>query len=129
MLFGTAITVNEQEYNGWFARKKIGSAYTYCCWQTLASIRSWLERNNFVGEVSYFFEAGHKNAGEADGIMNLIFKQPELRLGYHYAAHAFVDKQERRPIQAADIFAWLHANHFKRIARGELKAIQNVYCQ
>jgi hypothetical protein len=121
MLFGTAITVDEVEYNGWYARERIGSAYTYCCWQTLAGIRSWLERNNFQGEVAYFFEAGHKNHAEANAIMNMIFSQPELRSGYRYSSHAFVDKKKVRPVQTADIFAWLHANHFKRRARGEFK--------
>jgi hypothetical protein len=114
-LFGFAIAVNEDDYNTLFkAGSPGGSAYSFCCWQILAGIRTWIKRNNFQGEIAYFFEAGHASAPEANSIMNRLFQNPQLRSGYCYAAHAFVDKQKVRPVQTADILAWQQATQVKR---------------
>jgi hypothetical protein len=121
MSFGSAITVDEHDYNTWGARQKIGTAYTYCCWQSLAGMKTWLDQNAFEGSVSYFFEAGHKHAGEANAVMQRIFSDSDLRASYRYSAHAFVDKEKVRPIQAPDIFAWLHLQHFRRVRKGITK--------
>jgi hypothetical protein len=119
MLFGTAITVDERDYNTWSARRELGTAYSYCCWQTIASVNVWMDQNDVNGEVAYFFEAGHDSAGETGAIMNLIAREKESQQRFRYASHAFVKKERVRPLQTADIFAWLHANHLKRIRRGE----------
>jgi uncharacterized protein DUF3800 len=118
MAFGSAITVDENDYNTWGARQKLGTAYTYCCWQSLAGMQVWLNQNSFEGKVSYFFEAGHKHQAEANEIMNRIFKDVDLRQSYRYSSHSFVDKKLVRPIQAPDIFAWLHWHHFERLRQG-----------
>jgi hypothetical protein len=119
MLFGAAMTVNEKDYNTWAARKELGTAYTYCCWQTITMVNTWMDDQGLDGQLGYFFEAGHTSAGETNSIMGTIAMDPEMKAEYRYASHTFVDKEKVRPIQTADIFAWLHANHFKRIRRGE----------
>ena len=114
-LLGLAVVINEQDYNYLFTRQDItGDAYSFCCWQILAGIQAWITRNNFEGEIAYFFEAGHKSQSQANSIMNRIFKNERLRARYRYAAHAFVDKQKVRPVQAADIYAWQQATQMKR---------------
>jgi hypothetical protein len=45
MLFGSAITVDERDYNTWAARGKLETAYSDCCWQTIASINVWMDQN------------------------------------------------------------------------------------
>lgn len=118
MTFGTAITVDEREYNTWAARKEIGTAYTYCCWMTLAMVNAWMDANGLDGDIKYFFESGHQSAPQFNFIMNEIARRRDLKKQYRHVSHAFVAKQNVRPIQAPDILAWLHANHFKRLKRG-----------
>lgn len=118
MTLGAAITVNECEYNTWAARKEIGTAYTYCCWMTVAMINAWMDETGLDGQLSYFFEAGHQSAAQFNFIMGEIARPVDLKINYRHVSHAFVEKQSVRPIQAPDIFAWLHANHFKRLKAG-----------
>jgi hypothetical protein len=112
---GVAIAVNEQDYWHLFGPNSPGgSPYSFCCWQVLAGIRNWIQKNNFEGEISYFFEAGHASQSEANRIMSRIFTDPGLRAGYHYASHSFVDKEKLRPLQTADILAWQWHTQMKR---------------
>src|SRR6516165_10783926 len=46
---------------------------------------------------------------------------PELQTSYRYKAHAFVDKADIRPIQAADLLAWQWYKSATRLAKGILK--------
>jgi hypothetical protein len=115
-LLGFATSVVESDYNEIFPdHKPYGDAYTYCCWTCLACVHGWIGANIFDGKVAYFFEAGHKSAAQANAIMNLIFKTEHLRHEYRYAAHAFVDKKRIRPVQGADLLAWLHFTHVKNL--------------
>jgi Protein of unknown function (DUF3800) len=114
-MLGLAIAVNENEYNTWLhGLSPAGDAYTFCCWQILAGIRTWIKNNQFQGEIAYFYEAGHESGSQANALMNRIFNNPKLRSEYFYAAHAFVDKRKVRPIQTADILAWHQATQVKR---------------
>jgi hypothetical protein len=114
-LLGLAVAVNEADYNTWFeGRNPAGSAYSFCCWQILAGIQSWIIKSAFRGEISYFYEAGHESAPEANALMNRIFDNPDLRTRYCYAAHGFVDKRKVRPVQTADILAWQQFTQMKR---------------
>jgi hypothetical protein len=115
-LLGLSIAVNEVDYNHLFgsATALTGDAYSFCCWQILAGVQSWIARNNFDGEIAYFFEAGHASQSQANALMNRIFNEPKLRQKYRYAAHAFIDKAKVRPVQTADILAWQTATQMKR---------------
>jgi hypothetical protein len=70
-LFGVAVSVNEPEFDS-YGISHIGSAYSYCCWQVLAAIQSWIADNDFSGDVAYFFEAGNKYESEANTLMRRI---------------------------------------------------------
>jgi hypothetical protein len=114
-LFGFAIAINEADYNTWFeGRNPAGSAYSFCCWQILAGIQTWIKRNQFQGDIAYFYESGHASQSEANALMQRIFNNSGLRAKYCYAAHGFVDKQKVRPVQTADILAWQQATQMKR---------------
>jgi hypothetical protein len=121
MLFGTAISVNEDEYDSWPIKSHLGTAYAYCCWQSLAAIYVWMNDNKINGDIAYFFESGHAFQTEANEVMNEIFKLPDLRAQYRYLSHAFVDKKKVRPVQTADILAWLHGNLLKRMQKDIFK--------
>jgi hypothetical protein len=121
-LLGVAIAVNEGDYNTWFEGvNPAGDAYTFCCWQILAGIRTWIRRNQFQGEIAYFFESGHVSQSRANDLMNRILKNPDLRAGYCYAGHAFVDKQKVRPVQTADILAWQQYTQVKRWLKNDYR--------
>jgi Protein of unknown function (DUF3800) len=115
-LLGVSMAINEDDYYAWFRGKSPSgkTAYSFCCWQILAGIQSWIARNNFQGEVAYFFEAGHASMSEANALMHRIFRDPLLRSKYRYIAHSFVDKEKVRPVQTADILAWQQATQMKR---------------
>jgi len=114
-LLGLAVAVNEHDYNVWFPQPNpAGSPYSFCCWQILAGIRNWMTKNSFNGTVSYFYEAGHASKTEANALMSRIFTNPDLRATYHYGSHTFADKQQLRPLQAADILAWQWGTQMKR---------------
>ena len=114
-LLGVAAAVNEAEYQSMFGDNSPGgSPYAYLCWQVLAGIRAWVNRTNFQGDIAYFYEAGHASQREANALMKRIFDHRELREGYRYANHSFVDKQKVRPVQTADILAWQFATQMKR---------------
>jgi hypothetical protein len=117
-LMGLSIVANETDYGTWFpSPNPIGSAYTFCCWQILAGIGVWIKRNNFEGDIAYFFESGHASQGEANSLMTRIFKDQRLKETYRYSSHAFVDKEKVRPVQTADILAWHAATQIKRWLR------------
>ena len=121
VLFGMAVSIPERDYDEIFPRgyAQYGSAYSYCCHTCIAVVNEWIKANYVAGETAYFFEAGHKSQNEANRIMNAIFANPTQRRDYRYAGHSFGDKKKLRPLQAADLFAWLNANQAKRVLRGE----------
>jgi len=121
MLVGVVTTVDENDYNTWVARQQLGTAYSYCCWQTISTVNVWMNDRGIEGEIAYFFEAGHKHASETDEIMRQIGLTDETRKSNRYVSHSFVDKRNVRPVQTPDILAYLHTQHFKRIQRGEKK--------
>lgn len=120
MLFGAVTAVNEAEYNTWGARQEVGSAYSYACWMTIAAVNAWMDQQGLGGKIAYFFETGHKSGTETHDIMTRLASTEEHKTKYRYGAHSFVDKATVRPVQTADIFAWLHSSHIKRLRRGEL---------
>jgi hypothetical protein len=100
----------------------IVSPYSLCCYFGLMFARRWAETKHYKGKIAYFFEAGHKNAGEADKIMREIFGSPEkLDIYYRYAGHAFLRKEDAVPLQCADILAWQWRKYLSDLSRGKTK--------
>lgn len=90
-----------------------------CCYVCLAGINNWLDEQNEVGDVAYFFEAGHRFQSQANALMSSLFKSQTLRTGFRYLSHSFVDKAKIRPIQSADVLAWQAAKDFKNAKEGK----------
>ncbi|MCU1441825.1 MAG: hypothetical protein JWP85_2822 [Rhodoglobus sp.] len=91
----------------------IVSPYYLCCYFALMQIREWMKKENFSGDVSYWFESGHKNQTQANHIMNEIFSVPEMRSHYCYGSHSFIKKESAGALQCADILAWQWAKRVK----------------
>jgi hypothetical protein len=96
-----------------------GSPYSFCAHACLTAVRSWADQTNYAGGIAYFFESGHRSQSEADGIMKRLFQQSQLKASHRYASHAFADKRNLRPLQAADLIAWQWHTDQKRRMTGK----------
>jgi len=116
---GLAVTVEPRQFADIMPNSKaIGSAYSFCAHACLTAVQWWANKNNYNGDIAYFFEAGHRSQTEANGIMNEIFTDKNLRAKHRYVAHSFVDKRKVRPVQAADLIAWQwYTDHVRRLKR------------
>jgi hypothetical protein len=97
-------------------------AYSCLLMIAVASIRTWAEAAGYEGRIAYFFESGHRHASEANQYMNMIAEYgPEVIDFMRYYAHAFLDKRNALPLQAADMLAWLHRNQLIKEREGRTK--------
>ena len=98
------------------------SAYSYLLMLAVASVRHWATTTRYEGRIAYFFESGHRHAKEANQYMNMIAEHgPEVVGFMRYDSHAFLDKRNALPLQAADMLAWLHRNHLTKLQEGPAK--------
>ena len=107
--YGFVVSVNEDDYRRVIPRhlvENFGSPYSFCVNRCLTLIRHWADRSGFSGRVAYFFEAGHKEEGEAHRILELYRESPEATDRFRYSAHAFVEKTLSLPLQSADVIAY-----------------------
>lgn len=118
-LRGLVTTVVEDEYNQSVGPlDPFGAAYAWCCFMSLVGVAHWADKNNYNGDIAYFFEAGHAHQITTNKIMNSIFEVEEMRQNFRYGSHSFVDKQKVRPVQSADMLAWHGATFQKRLLGG-----------
>ncbi len=96
---------------------ELGSEYSFCLREIIYTVRRWIERTGFTGDITYFFESGAEHQSEANRILTNMFITEKLRSRYNYAAHSFVDKSKFMPLGSADLLAWLYQNHLKRDKR------------
>ncbi|WP_212758294.1 DUF3800 domain-containing protein [Usitatibacter palustris] len=94
------------------------SPYTFACWHVLMAVRRWMQKAHFKGDASYFFEDGHQSQGEAHRLMSAIFAEPLLKAAYRASSFGFGKKEEMRPLQCADIYAWHWSKRLKNLDRG-----------
>jgi len=119
-MIGVAFGLDQDDYRTTFPEGfalrglRYDDPYSYCCHTCIEAIQGWLDRHGIAGKVSYFFESGHASAPKAQTLMDQIFKERNLRSDYRYAAHGFVPKTHR-PVQSADMLAWLHYTDLKNI--------------
>lgn len=97
-------------------------AYSYLLMIAVAGVRNWAQSIGYDGRIAYFFESGHRHAREANQYMNMIAEYgPEVAGFMYYQAHAFLDKRNALPLQAADLLAWLHRNHLMKLREDRRK--------
>ncbi|WP_112606800.1 DUF3800 domain-containing protein [Rhizobium sp. WW22] len=106
---GFAVTIIESEFKQVLKelpeiKKVYDSAYSFSVHVILAGVLAWIGENPRAGEISYFFEAGHSSASNANSVMNELFNQKQNE--YRYAGHGFVEKMKSPAVQAADLLAW-----------------------
>jgi hypothetical protein len=83
-----------------------GDPYAVLCYLCIEELGRLLDIKGIQGNVAYFFEAGNRFQGEANQLMDLVVKAPEVRRLSRYRSHTFIDKRAATQLQAADLFAW-----------------------
>lgn len=85
----------------------------------MAAVTNFARDMGFSSKIAYFFESGHDDANEANSYMNEVVKLPDsYPVKQLYAGHAFVEKKQALPLQAADMLAWHLRHHHVRYAEG-----------
>jgi hypothetical protein len=116
---GIASVIKMEQYDRLMPyHQNLGGSYTFCIVVCLAGVLKWIQDNGFEGDISYFFEAGHKSQSEANRIMELMFDKSDARREYCYASHTFVRKEKAAPVQAADLLAWQCFTESKKAIQG-----------
>jgi len=109
--FGMVSWIKDSVFNEVVQRNKFqtftGSKYTVCALRSLGLVKQWADEHNFDGKIIYLFESGNEYQGEADTMMEIIRKTPQLRKDFRYDDHDFIKKRLLPPLQAADMFVWL----------------------
>lgn len=86
--------------------KGFRSAYSVCCYLCMMLLGKWIDEQKLHDRVAYVFEAGHAFQKEAEFLMRLCKKHPQLAAFGRYESHAFVAKEDSAALQAADLYAW-----------------------
>jgi hypothetical protein len=106
---GVAVWVSRDEFRAmappWW-QQYYGGPYTACLMQCVVMVIIWAKKTQHVGPISYLFEAGDANAGEAGQHMRKTAAQADQSAAAHYAGHQFVPKKLARQFDAADALAW-----------------------
>ncbi len=87
-------------------RKSIGSAYTLCAIRCIQLMSNWADSQSLDESIAYQFEVGCRYAGELANSLAAIERNKTLKKQYHLRGFAFLDKEEMRPLEAADLLAW-----------------------
>jgi hypothetical protein len=120
MALGFAVSVSEEEFNRLVPEdRRIPGPYAFCLRQCLVFAYSWIEQNNLADKMAFFFEAGHRDQSRANEMMNRMASSPVIKDRYRYVGHAFADKKEMLPLQAADLLAWQWFTDRKRKLSGK----------
>lgn len=118
-----AVTLVEKEYGG--PLKELnpvgGGAYSFALASCMGALAEFCEKGKYPweGSISYFFESGHRDQSEANRMLTQVFETPRSRTFCRYASHAFMQKEDSPPLQAADIIAWQWYTDRRRQSEGK----------
>lgn len=126
VIYGFCVSLHESAHRKFFSAKIrgqllsywMGKPYTYALGQIMAACSFIVGQSPYQDcLISYIFENGHPNQGDADLFWGQL-GQPEhvhLKKYYRYASHTFVDGKGPlgSVIQLCDILAW-NANRAMR---------------
>lgn len=114
--FSICVLMNRSDYEEMFdGIAGAPSAYTFLLLTCVNKIRQEIEWRNYAGKVAYFFEAGHADQCEANKFMNFLASNSRKEVdAFRYAGHAFAQKENALPLQAADMLVWQTRHYFER---------------
>lgn len=125
--YGFAISVDKASFNRIMPKSDTSeSAYGFCLNTCLAAVRDWADKNDFNGNIAYFFESGHVSQNEANSIMNGVIKNRALKRQFRYFSHSFADRKMLELLQTADILAWAWGNDKYRWQEEPSELLQDI---
>lgn len=108
--FGFAVCMSEKVYEERVSatNRTAYKPYTILLANAISQVGKWKHRTGFKGDLSFFFEAGHEHAPEANKYLTQVLNQE----GNNYcgSSFAFTKKTQAAPLQAADLLVWLARN-------------------
>jgi len=119
-LFGFMISAPKLTYEQETAGLRLVSLYTFLLQMSVIKIRDIAQAKG-IKQIAYFFESGHRFANEANALFNQMAEVPRAAKWFLYAGHAFVDKRNVLPLQAADMLAWQENHRRTRELQGHNK--------
>lgn len=111
--FGFAATVNEEDYNRILRPLGMPSPYGFVLQMCIQMVALWKRANDAEGATKFFFEEGHKHAGDAQNFLNWTFGTEKQINKYGFSGDAFVPK-ETMGLHPADFLAWHERLEIKR---------------
>jgi hypothetical protein len=98
--------------------------YPMLCYLCTLQVGVLLDAHHLRGEVEYFFEAGNEHQAAAEGMMDYVIRDPEVKLICRHQSHAFIDKECATPLQAADLLAWEWAKFHEETVTKSVREIR-----
>ena len=105
-VFGMAASISEATYRLMSPIAHDERPYNPLCQWCMWEVGKWSDRNNFQGEVAYFFESGHADQKWTNQNLKRIDLESFIKSKCRYRSHTFIDKKKERGLQAADLLAW-----------------------
>lgn len=112
-LFGFSVAIDDAAHREVFDKyNEIPTPYGLACFACLIMVRNWADRENYTGDIAYWFEAGHADDGIADRFIKKTLENDDYKKFYRYVAHGFVEKKKAVQLQAGDLIAYHHSKSF-----------------
>jgi hypothetical protein len=99
------------------------------------SVGHWANRENYDGEIAYFFETGDIDTASVEDALRKLYDRPDQRKHTRMASTPIgVDKGKARGLEVADFLAW-HWNKYVvesmpptrvRPMRGDINALMAI---
>jgi hypothetical protein len=106
-LHGAAYFLKQEDYQEILESPGFNcDSYSFLLWTALMHIGKWRDANKPSADLSLFFEQGYKTQPRANELLKIVSKDPRFKQDMRVTSHAFFNKENSYPGQAADLLAW-----------------------
>jgi hypothetical protein len=81
-------------------------SYSFLLWTTMIQMGKWRDQHRPKHDLALFFEQGYDKQSRANELLQLVSQDRQFRESLGLTSHAFFNKDESYPGQAADLIAW-----------------------
>lgn len=124
--FGVAVVVDQDAYMDVFpdrATTLMPTPYSFALATCLYHIAHWRREGRRTSQTSFFFEQGHKHAGDADKYLRFLLRSDDFGPRIGYRTHSFVPKDTPQT-QPGDLLAWLWRLQAKRRMTNDARPVR-----
>jgi hypothetical protein len=106
-LHGHACVVRQEDYRDILESRGFDcDSYSFLLWTTLIQMGKWRDLNRPRDNLALFFEQGYATQNRANELLQQVSQDRQFREGLGLTSHAFFNKHDSYPGQAADLIAW-----------------------